>query len=955
MARFSAFAFLALFTSAATAFVTPLAGAQLGRRAVSANVATTRMSAAPATAAPTAEDLKKMAEACQEDGCSVETVSNLLDQLKAKKKELQLQLVTVDDVLEMMGDTSNLAEKGELEKLIEAVGRVFSTNDGSDYIPYPTGYSGEVNKEKKDAWDYNINTPLKPVKPAVGRDTAGGEHGNRQPTEMAKRWSVVDSSGSPTARSGHCVTVAKDEMYLFGGCGHPGKATQSERHSSAAEEALPICLGDLHVFNVAGQRWREIVVPAGKPRPAQRTCAAICASEEEDRLFLSGGAGDDPYDLRGDLLQFDVRERTWSVLYDDDGVKTGARSQSFPFRRIGHTMVHHSASNRLVLFGGSTGLEYFDDTHAFDLAAGSWTLLATVGERPSPRYKHQAFIDADFMYVIGGGSYEPEGPDLDVYRLALVADDASKPLKWERLTPAGNPPRCRAAHGLAWDPVGRAAYVWGGFTSGMELDSTFCALRLPPPPPRAASPPAAAATGAAIAAAVAAAVDVEKTVVAPTAAVAPLATCSTAVAPVSIRATGTEAAPAAASPLPPPPAAAAAVGTAAAAAEEVAVDVGEHREPGRSTEAAASSSSSRVAYGRNRRTLSADSAEVLAAAVAATAAAEAARENKPSGSASGISGEGRTRRASASGTELAEQQQWQEDPQHEQLQQPQVQPRLQIQPREQQEQLQQHSPPLSSEMAAARSSPGGESGGRDRWRRRGQRLWRQGSGAERGGDNDGRTRRTRGGRRRSWGQAWASGRFQGLWGGGGGGGGSGSGGANVVGAQGAHRASPPAPSPTAPLPPPPPPPAAAATPAAAVAEGEELSWVSLPSGQGSGAAGARGSGGEGTLPTSSPTGRSFHCAFFHGGACYVTGGSDGARKFGDLWRFPLRESPPPLTTLAARAFASKCRAAATSKAATGKSGGREEQVSHMELLLESLPQELRECLSNLNMQAEVVL
>ena len=34
--------------------------------------------------------MKKMAQACQEDGCSVETVSNLLDQLKAKKKELQV-------------------------------------------------------------------------------------------------------------------------------------------------------------------------------------------------------------------------------------------------------------------------------------------------------------------------------------------------------------------------------------------------------------------------------------------------------------------------------------------------------------------------------------------------------------------------------------------------------------------------------------------------------------------------------------------------------------------------------------------------------------------------------------------------------------------------------------------------------------------------------------------------
>lgn len=179
---------------------------------------------------------------------------------------------------------------------------------------------------------------------------------------------MVDSSGCPTARSGHCVTVAKDEMYMFGGCGLPGnkKDEQQQQHhgghlererqggEEGEEEMLPICLGDLHVYNVARQRWKEVVFPAGTPRPAQRTCAAICSSEEEDRLFLSGGAGDDPYDLRGDLLQYDVRGKRWSVLYDG-GAAGGEGSEACPFRRIGHTMVHHSASNRLVLFGGSTG------------------------------------------------------------------------------------------------------------------------------------------------------------------------------------------------------------------------------------------------------------------------------------------------------------------------------------------------------------------------------------------------------------------------------------------------------------------------------------------------------------------------------------------------------------------------------------------------------------------------
>lgn len=40
-----------------------------------------------------AEDLREMAKTCQEDGCSVEAVSNLLDQLKSKKKELEVSAV----------------------------------------------------------------------------------------------------------------------------------------------------------------------------------------------------------------------------------------------------------------------------------------------------------------------------------------------------------------------------------------------------------------------------------------------------------------------------------------------------------------------------------------------------------------------------------------------------------------------------------------------------------------------------------------------------------------------------------------------------------------------------------------------------------------------------------------------------------------------------------------------
>ena len=572
------------------------------------------------------------------------------------------------------------------------------------------------------------------------------------------------------------------------------------------------------------------------------------------------------------------------------------------------------------------------------------------------------------MYVVGGGSYEPEGPDLDVYRLDLSplaaggggggGGGGAKALRWERLTPGGTPPRCRAAHGLAWDRVGRTAYIWGGFTSGMELDSTFCALRLPPTP------------AAATAEAAAAGVD------------ALPATPALAPAPALV-------------PTPEP-----------AAAQDAPPASGEL---GDLAEAVERNASSQLARGAYRRSLSADSAEVLLAAVRV---ARATIDNKPSDRERDTRHE--RRRASASGIELAEQQQQWQQWQQRQLQQQQQQVQQQQQ-QQQQVQQQQQQPPLSLDAEEPASSPGGGEG-RERWRRRGQRLWRQGAAAGRDGGGESRRRRPRGGRRRTWGQAWATGRLQGLWGGGGGGAGSVTGdaagtvdrdassGSRLPSPSDASPASPPAPSPPAPSPPapsppppPPPPPSAPrlvaavanaqrrSTPpltpavppdngpstenaAAVVVGGGELSWVSPPSGHGCGG------------PSSSPAGRSFHCVFFQGGACYVTGGSDGARKFGDMWRFSARESPPPLATLAARAFvvsrrrrrdsaATAATAAATAAAINatqarkgggggggeGSSGGGGEGEVSCEDLLGSLPEEVREALENLNMQAEVVL
>lgn len=175
------------------------------------------------------------------------------------------------------------------------------------------------------------------------------------PTEY---WRLIASGGvCPTARSGHSAVVARESLYIFGGCGLPVVEEDVAPETAAGiVEAIPICLGDLHVYDLARQRWSELVCPRGfdQLRPAERTCAAMCASEEEDRLFLSGGAGDDPYDLRCDLLELDLRQCSWRLLYD--GESAGEKlSDVSACRRIGHSMVHDTARSRLLVFGGSTG------------------------------------------------------------------------------------------------------------------------------------------------------------------------------------------------------------------------------------------------------------------------------------------------------------------------------------------------------------------------------------------------------------------------------------------------------------------------------------------------------------------------------------------------------------------------------------------------------------------------
>ena len=60
--------------------------------------------------------------------------------------------------------------------------------------------------------------------------------------------------------------------------------------------------------------------------------------------------------------------------------------------------------NFMVIFGGKSDLEYFNDLYFLNLNTNEWFDILTFGNKPSPRKGHIALIYNSSLFVIGGKS-----------------------------------------------------------------------------------------------------------------------------------------------------------------------------------------------------------------------------------------------------------------------------------------------------------------------------------------------------------------------------------------------------------------------------------------------------------------------------------------------------------------------------------------------------------------------
>jgi len=193
----------------------------------------------------------------------------------------------------------------------------------------------------------------------------------------AKTWANLHPSGSvPASRGGHSFVYdpASKTMILFGGWN--GRTEYN----------------DTWAYDLAENTWTNLR-PSGRA-PAARDSQAMAYDAENKVIILFGGwSATKEYD---DTWAYDPAANTW--------VELNPAGES-PTARAHQQMVYDPTVEKTVLFGGGRSTTVFNDTWNYDFASNSWTPVTLTGDAPSARTGYAlAYYAADRKVLLFGGS-----------------------------------------------------------------------------------------------------------------------------------------------------------------------------------------------------------------------------------------------------------------------------------------------------------------------------------------------------------------------------------------------------------------------------------------------------------------------------------------------------------------------------------------------------------------------
>ncbi|GAD92115.1 cell polarity protein (Tea1), putative [Paecilomyces variotii No. 5] len=268
-------------------------------------------------------------------------------------------------------------------------------------------------------------------------------------------WMVESSGGSlscfpiatvsegPGPRVGHASLLVGNAFIVFGG---DTKMNDNDMLDDT-----------LYLLNTSSRQWSRAIPPG--PRPAGRYGHTL--NILGSKIYIFGGQVEGFF--FNDLVAFDLNAlqnpaNKWEFLIRNSH-EGGPPPGQIPPARTNHTIV--SFNDKLYLFGGTNGVQWFNDVWSYDPRSNLWTQLDCIGFIPSAREGHAAALVNDVMYVFGGRN--DEGTDLG--DLAAFRISTRRWYSFQNMGPAPSP---RSGHSMT--AFGKQIIVMAGEPSSAPRD-----------------------------------------------------------------------------------------------------------------------------------------------------------------------------------------------------------------------------------------------------------------------------------------------------------------------------------------------------------------------------------------------------------------------------------------------------------------------------------------------------
>jgi len=216
----------------------------------------------------------------------------------------------------------------------------------------------------------------------------------------------------------------------------------------------PAYYNDVYVLDTINFRYKKPKVSSSQP--SKRRAHTACAYKNGIYVF---GGGDGVRALN-DIWRLDVSDLnrlSWKLISPASSPKN--KDVARPTARGYHTA--NMVGSKLIIFGGSDGVECFRDVWIFDVDTLIWKVVDI--KLSFPRLSHTATVVGSYLFVIGG--HDGVEYSNDVLLLNLVT------MQWDKRKVLGSPPSARGYHGTVLHDS--RLFVIGGFDGHTVFDDTY--------------------------------------------------------------------------------------------------------------------------------------------------------------------------------------------------------------------------------------------------------------------------------------------------------------------------------------------------------------------------------------------------------------------------------------------------------------------------------------------------